>query len=227
VPDPDSDPHTLPIPGSEITAALKAATAVRRFLRRPPPAAVLRLRVSRRDEIRQNIKGEPEVLIVNAKKWDQEGKPDNRIFGRGASNWFKAEVKAAADAGFEWFSSIEYVRIRRGKAFRVEDSSTPGARKVWVVGRLRYETITFIDWAPDPGSSSPRFYVEYSWRHAPHADVLLYEESGYQDHLYPLEGINYVGNRRLTRLVWRFRSARYTIEQRRRDRQERDRRYGG
>ena len=72
---------------------------------------MLRLRVSRRDEIRRHIKGEPEVLIVNAKKLDQEGKPDNRLFGRGASNWFKAEVKEAQDAGFEWFASIEYVVI--------------------------------------------------------------------------------------------------------------------
>ncbi|WP_147447704.1 hypothetical protein [Solirubrobacter pauli] len=188
---------------------------------------MLRLRVSRRDEIRQHIKGEPEVLVVNAKKWDAEGKPDNRIFARGASDWFKAEVKGAHDAGFEWFSAVEYVRIRHGKAYRVDDPSSPGARKVVVVGRLRYETITFIDWAPDPGSGSPRFYVAYNWRHEPYADTLLYEESGYEDHLYPLDGVKYVGYPRAQRVAWRFRSARYAIEQRRRDRQERDRRYEG
>lgn len=218
--DPDAESSkSLPIPGSELTAGLKAAIAL-------PPGAVLRLRVARRDEIRQKIKGEPEVLIVNAKKWDQ-GKPDNRIFGRGASDWFKAEVKGAEDAGFEWYTAVEYVRIRRDKAHRVADESTPGARKVFVVGRLRCESITFIDWAPDPESSSPRFYVEYNWRHAPYSDTLLYEDSGFEDHLCPLEGIKYVGYSRGQRLAWRFRSARYAIERRRRDKQERDRRYGG
>jgi hypothetical protein len=218
------DPDQLPIPGSELTAAIKVASALRTFLRRPPPAAVLHLRVSRRDEIRANIGKEPEVLIVNAKKWDKVGQPDNRIFGRGASDWFKAEVKGAHDSGFEWFSAIEYVRIKKGKAFRADENS-PGVRKVFVVGRLRYERITFIDWAPDPGSGSPRFYVEYSWRHEPYAEFVLYEDSG--DHLYQLEGIKYVGVGRLKRTWRRLQGARFVIQQRRREKQWRDERYGG
>jgi hypothetical protein len=96
----------------------------------------------------------------------------------------------------------ERVFVARPRGFEPLTFS-PGARKVFIVGRLRYETITFIDWAPDPGSGSPRFYVEYNWRHAPYADFVLYEESGYEDHLYPLEDIQYVGNRRLKRLMWR------------------------
>lgn len=184
---------------------------------------MLHLRVSRRDEIRRRIGDEPEVLVVNARKWDKEGQPDNRIFGRGASDWFKAEVKGSHDSGFEWFSAIEYVRIRSGKAFSTEDDA-PGARKVYVVGRLRYERITYIDWAPDPGSGSPRFYVEYNWRHEPYAQVVLYQGSG--DHLYELEGIKYVGIRRHKRMWQRLQSARFTIEQRRRDKKWRDERYG-
>jgi len=180
--------------------------------------------VSRRDEIRAHIGDEPEVLIVNAKKWDKEGQPDNRIFGRGASDSFKAEVKRAHDSGFEWFSAIEYVRIRKGKAFCTSDEK-PGARKVYVVGRLRYERITYIDWAHDPGSGSPRFYVEYSWRHEPYAQVALYQRSG--DHMYELDGIKYVGMRRHKRVWRRLQSARFAIDQRRRDKQSRDERYGG
>ena len=218
------DPNQLAIPGSELTAAIKVASALRRFLRRPPPAAVLHLRVSRRDEIRENIGNEPEVLIVNAKKWDKVGQPDNRIFGRGASDWFKAEVKGAHDSGCELFSAIEYIRIKKGKAFRADEDS-PDARKVFVVGRLRYERITFIDWAPDPGSGSPRFYVEYSWRHEPYAEFVLYEGSG--DHLYPLEGIKYVGVRRPKRTWQRLHGARFVIQRRRREKQLRDERYGG
>jgi hypothetical protein len=163
-------------------------------------------------------------LIVNAKKWDKEGQPDNRIFGRGASDWFKAEVKGAEDGGFEWFSAVEYVRIRKGKAFRVAHDE-PGSRKVLIVGRLRYESITYIDWAPDPGSSSPRFYVEYNWRHVPYAQVILYEDHG--DYLYELEGITYVGLRRLQRIRQRLQGARFQIEQRKRDKERRDERYGG
>jgi hypothetical protein len=214
----------MPIPGSELTTVLKVASVLRGILRKPPPAAVLHMRVSRRDEIRAKIGDEPEVLIVNAKKWDREGRPDNRLFGRGASDWFKAEVKGAHDSGFEWFSAIEYARIRRGKAFRT-DAETPGARKIFIVGRLRYERITYIDWAPDPGSNSPRFYVEYNWRHAPYAQTVLYEGTG--NHLYEMDGIRYVGDRRLARMVWKFRSARYTIERRRREKEFRDKRYGG
>jgi hypothetical protein len=196
---------------------------VRRLLRRPPPAAVLHLRVSRRDEIRQNIRGEPEVLIVNAKKWDKEGQPDRRIFGRGASDWFKAEVKEAHDSGFEFFAAVEYVRIRKGKAFRVAHDE-PGARKVVLVGRLRYERITYIDWAPDPGSLSPRFYVEYNWRHKPYASTVLYEEAG--DYLYQLDGIKYVGLRRVQRIRQRLQGARFSVQQRKRDKEWRDERYG-
>lgn len=81
----------MAIPGCELTAAIKVASALRRFLRRPPPAAVLHLWVSRPEEVRRHIRDEPEVLIVNAKRWDKEGEPDNRIFGRGASDWFKDE----------------------------------------------------------------------------------------------------------------------------------------
>jgi hypothetical protein len=182
------------------------------------------VRVSRRDEIRENIGSEPEVLIVNAKKWDKEGQPDNRILGRGASDWFKAEVKGAHDSGFEWFSAIECVRIMKGRAFRA-DAGSLGSRKVFVVGRLRYERITYIDWAPDPGSGPPRFYVEYSWRHEPYAEFVLYEDSG--DHLYLLEGIKYVGVRRPKRTWERLQRARFVIQQRRRERRWRDERYGG
>ena len=83
----------VPIPGPELTAALKAASTLRRLLKRPPPAAVLRLRAARREEIRNKLGKSAEVVIVNHKKWNDYPNPDKRRWPRGASDWYKREVK--------------------------------------------------------------------------------------------------------------------------------------
>jgi hypothetical protein len=193
----EKDEDGLPITGSEIGLVVKGAGWVRRAFRRPPPAAVLTLRAKVRKEIRENLAWPehdpaPEVLIVKHNKYDDYGKIDQRILARGASDWFKAEVKAIHDRGLEVFSAIEYVIIRRGKAWRVRDNSHPGARKVWFVGRIPYERIVYMDWEPDPYYSSPRFYVKYTWARNPTREVVLYE--GEPDkYLYEMDGLKYKG----------------------------------
>src|SRR3954454_610640 len=103
----------LPIPGTEITIGSRLAGWFwRTILRRQEPAAILRRRKEVREEIRNNLRwpesGEvPEVLVVNYRRYDRSGELDTRIVGRGASDWFKAEVKGLHDRGLEIYSSIE------------------------------------------------------------------------------------------------------------------------
>jgi hypothetical protein len=206
VPDDEAEHHeAMAIPGTELTAALKTASALRRLVRRPPSASVLRLRATRRDEIRAKLGDRPEVVIVNHKKWNCYPKLDNRLWRRGASDWYKAEVKGLHDRGFESYAAIEHAVVRGGKAIRV-DEATSGARKVVLVERLAYERIVWIDWTPDPAYAAPRFYVEYDWGHKPHAEIALYEEGG-SGYMHEMDGIKYRLRRggpikRLRRSLW-------------------------
>ena len=210
----------LPITGAEVTAAARVAATVRRTLRRPEPAQVLARRKEVRAEIRENLVWPehdevPEVVIVNYKRYDRYGELDERILGRGASDWFKVEVKGLHDRGFEVYSAIENVVIRRGKAYRVRDESAPGAFKVYVVGRIPYERIAFIDWEPDPSYGAPRFYVVYTWRRDPYREVVLYED-GFGDHRFQVEAkYKGVGGGPIKRLRRWIGLARFQLQDRR------------
>src|SRR6185437_9841599 len=72
----------------------------------------------------------------------------------------------------------------RGKAYKVSTEDTPGAQKVWVVGRIPYERIKYRDWEPDPNYGAPRFYVTYGWRRNPFHVVVLYEDAGWNGYQY-------------------------------------------
>lgn len=87
----------MPIPTGIASPALRGLEALWRKLR-PEPAAVLARRAEVRTEIRERLpkaeSGEvPEVLVVNYAKFDRYRELDERFVPRGASDWFKAEVK--------------------------------------------------------------------------------------------------------------------------------------
>jgi hypothetical protein len=174
----------LPFTGGELTLALRVAGGARKLLRRPPPVAVLKYREKVREEIREKLQrpdsgGSPDTLLVRLSKKDHYPSTDSLIFGLfRASPWFKFEAKGLHDRGFEVFAGIEYVTFHNRKARRVSTSKPepPDCRKVWVVGRVPYERIAYIDWRPDPYYSAPRLYVRYGWR-GPFREVVLYEES--------------------------------------------------
>jgi hypothetical protein len=187
----------LPITGAELTTVAKAVGAARRALRRPDPVRVLKRRTAVRDEIKRNLRWPerdeaPEVLVIRHTKYDDYGKPDNRIIARGASDWFKAEIKGLDERGLEVYSAIEYVVIRKGKAYRVYDETRRGARKVWVVGRIPYERIAYMDWSRDTRYAKPRFYVAYSWRREAYREVVLYEGDP-STYLYEMADVVYKG----------------------------------
>jgi hypothetical protein len=192
-----SDDDTV-TPGAEITVGLRLVGWFRRtVLRRPEPTLILRRRAEIREEIRQNLRWPssnevPEVLVVNHRRYDTFGELDTRVIGRGASDWFKTEVKGLHDRGLEVYMSIEYAVIRRSKARRVRDEQTHGARKVWVVGRIPFERIAYIDWEPDPNYGTARFYIIFRWWRNPYREVVLYEGSP-REYLYEMVGVTYVG----------------------------------
>lgn len=209
----------MPITGAEVTAAARVGAAIRRTLRRPEPVHVLARRKEIRQEIRENLHWPehdevPEVVIVNYKKYDRYGELDQRIIGRGASDWFKAEVKGLHDRGIELYLAIEDVAIRRGKAYRVEHEDASRTCKVYVVGRIPYERIAFIDWEPDPSYSAPRFYVVYTWRRDPYREVVLYEDGpgNYQFQMH--EKYKGDGGNPIKRLRRRGQLVRFHLEER-------------
>jgi hypothetical protein len=174
----------LAISGGELTAAARAAAALRKALKRPEPVDVLKYRKAVRDEIRTNLDGAhagvPEIIVVRLSKKDVFPSTDSLFYGLFRSSpWFKFEFKRLHDRGLEVYVSIETVTIRKGKARRAEygDADERGGdrRKVWVVGRIPYERIAYVDWDPDPVYSSPRFYVSYGWG-GPFREVVLFEQ---------------------------------------------------
>jgi hypothetical protein len=181
------------ISGSELTAAARAAGAIRRALKRPDPVAVLKRRQAVRQELEDNLRfgGEstPEVVVIQLGKEDKYPASDERLISWSASPWFKFEVKACQDRGLAVYSSIQHVRIRRSRARPVDDEN---ARKVFVVGRIQYERISFMDWnaANDPAYWLPRLHVAYGWR-GPFSEVVLYDMPGYQDYEAELHGVKY------------------------------------
>lgn len=192
----------MPISGAEISIATRVAGAVRRLFRRPDPVALLKRRAQVKEEMRRNLYAKdanwgdpPEVIVVKLGKHDKYPKTDTRRFPRGASDWFKAEVKDLHDRGLEVYSAIEHVVIKNGKARRVGDEVSD-ARKVWVVGRIPYERVAHMDWEPDPGYFAPRFYVVYTWiRRRVFKEIALYEQGrfGSDDYMYEIQDVNYVG----------------------------------
>lgn len=228
----EGDEEPMPITGVEIGAAARFAGWFRRtILRRQDPVSVLKRRAAVKDELREGLHwpgGDevPEVMIVQLTKADRYGELDDRIIGRGASDWFKGEVKGLHDRGLEIFSAIEYIEIGKGKAYRVHPDESPTARKVWVVGRIPYERIGYIEWERDPNYSAPRLYVAYGWRREPFREIALYEGDP-SDYLYELPELDYRGEgggpfKRLGRLLHRIR---FNLQLRRQAREARDQRY--
>lgn len=221
----------LPISGAELTAATKAARAVRRLLRRPDPVAVLKRRAEVKAEIRRNLyaKGAnwgdpPEIIVIKLGKHDAYPNTDTRLIDRGASNWFKAEVKGLHDRGVEVYSSIERVVISKGNARRVFGADAPKSRKVFVVARLPYERIAYIDWEPDPTYQAPRFHVAYTpLRREAYREVVMYEQAVFDpddDFMLEIHDAKYVGEgggpiKRLRRTIERLK---FNVELRRQDR---------
>jgi len=207
--------HSLQmIPGSELTAAARAFAALRRVLKRPDPVDVLKRRQAVRDDLEAHLRlpkgAAPEIVVIRLGKEGKYPDPDTRLIGRGASPWFKFEVKGLSDRGLEVYTGIEHVRIRRSKARPVPDAN---ARKVFIVGRIPYERISFTDWKAetDPAYGLPRLHVAYG-RRGPFREVVLYDMPGYQDYEAELHGVKYKPKkvRAWTRFVWNLRNRRHT-----------------
>jgi hypothetical protein len=200
------------ISGSELTAAARAAGAIRRALKRPDPVAVLERRQAVRQELEDNLhfadESTPEVVVIRLGKEDKYPKADQRLISWSASPWFKFEVKACQDRGLEVYSSIQHVRIRRSRARPLDDVT---ARKVFVVGRIPYERISFMDWnaANDPAYGLPRLHVAYGWR-GPFREVVLYDMPGYQGYEAELKDVKYRAKKLgpWTRLFWNLKGRR-------------------
>jgi hypothetical protein len=232
----------LPFTGGELTAAARVASAIRKLLRRPDPVAVLKYRQRIREEIRENLpssgSSSPEIIVVRLSKKDRYPSTDSLFFGLfKASAWTKTSVRRLHDRGLEVFIAIEEVTIRKGKARRAvgKKKGWRGAkpRKVWVVGRIPYERIAYIDWEPDPAYSSPRFYVNYGPR-GPYREVALYESSPWpgqetrgRPDLFEVHDVKYQGEagnpwRWLAFTASRLRFAMQVRRQDKRDRREYD-----
>lgn len=185
----------MPITGSEISIAVRVGAAARRLFGRPEPVAILKRRKEVKNELRQHIPptlaaGECiEVLIVNSRKPDRAGEPDERLFQRGASDSSKVEIKKLGDRCLEFYGDLQYAKIRKGKAYITYPEQEPDAIAVSIVGKLPYERIEYMDWEPDPTAGAPRFYVRFGLRRNPCEGVDLYlaDDDGHPRQLFDAE----------------------------------------
>lgn len=182
----------LPISGAEVGLVARIVGWLTR--RRKDPVATLKQKEARRDELRQRLSKDsdyPEVIVVRLRHEKTYPKPDMRRLPFGSSPWFKYEVKSVHDHGLEVVLAIEFVLIRRGKA-TLTSEQTPGATKVFVVGRIPYDRIRHIDWSPDPAYGSPRLYTAYGWR-GPCREVVLFEPPSSTGYLYEIPDVKWKG----------------------------------
>jgi len=182
----------LPISGAEVGLAARVLGWLTR--RGKDPVGALRQKEAMRDELRQRLSKDsdyPEVVVVRLRHENAYPDPDMRLLPFGASPWFKFEVKSVHDRGLEVVLAIEFALIRRGKATLI-DEQTPGATKVFVVGRIPYDRIRHVDWSPDPAYGSPRLYTAYGWR-GPCREVVLYEPASRSGYLYEIPDVKWKG----------------------------------
>jgi hypothetical protein len=203
----------LPISGAEVGVVARALGWLAR--RRKDPVAVLKQREAVRNEIRQHLASDeskyPEVVVVRLRHEDAYPNADLRLLPFGASPWFKFEVKGAHDRALEVVLAIEYAVIKRGRA-TLADDETPGAVKVFVVGRIPYNRIKHMDWSPDSAYGLPRLYTAYSWR-GPCQEIVLYDApSKPNGYLYEIPDVKWKGEpsrrKRLRRKLLRVQMAR-------------------
>src|SRR4051794_29095937 len=87
------------ISGSELTAAARAAGAIRRALKRPDPVAVLERRQAVRQELEDNLhfadESTPEVVVIRLGKEDKYPKADERLISWSASPWSSLRSRRA------------------------------------------------------------------------------------------------------------------------------------
>lgn len=214
----------LPISGAELSIAARVLGWLTR--RRKDPVAVLKQKEAVRNELRQHLSSKeskyPEVVVVRLGHEDAYPNADLRLLPFGASPWFKFEIKGAHDRALEVVLAIEFAAIKRGKATRA-DEDTPGAVKVFVVGRIPYNRIRHMDWSADDAYGLPRLYAAYGWR-GPCEEVVLYEAPSKPDgYLYEIPDVKWKGERsRRKRLRRTLRRVQMAHEDRRNMRKVRD-----
>jgi hypothetical protein len=162
----------LPISGGEITAAKRAASLVRKVLKRPDPQRVVEHRTLVKRELRKHLdlpnwyddskdQHAPRVLVF---RLGQNSYPDivYRVFR--ADDWSKLEVKGLHDRGLDVFTGIHKVAIHGRRARLVNYGKKPPKgeqRNVAIVGRIPYEWISHMDWDRENAEQLPVLHVAH------------------------------------------------------------------
>ena len=185
----------MPITGAEVGIADRLLGWIARRRSGEGSVSALKHKQEVRDELLAHLptkdQEDPEVVVVRLGDRSYP-KPDTRLLAIGASRWFKFEVKDVHDRGLEVVAGIEFVSIKRGKA-TTADESTQGASKVFVVGRIPYDRIRYMDWKPDPAYGRPRLYVKYGRRGPCHETVLYEVPSKPGGYLYEIPDVKWKG----------------------------------
>lgn len=189
-----------------LSRTYRIAAFVRKMFARPDQVAVLRRREEVRAELQKGLDlagpaeppkpdegSVPEVVVVklNARKRWAYPKTDERLLQLAPSSWYKFEVKGVSDAYLEVFGSLTYVKIEGDKA-RLTDDPDEGDL-VYLVGRIPLESISHIDWSPDPAYWRPRLYVRYRWS-GPFREVAIFEKR--DRYLFELHDVKFKRPRR-------------------------------
>lgn len=189
-----------------LSRTYRVAAFVRKVFARPDQVAVLRRREEVGAELQKGLSlpgpGEPpkpdegsvpEVVVVklNARKRWAYPEADERLLQLAPSSWYKFEVKGVSDAFLEVFGSLTYVTIEDSKARPTNDPDEGDL--VYLVGRIPLESISHIDWSPDPAYWRPRLYVRFRWA-GPFREVAIFEKR--DRYLFELHDVKFKRPRR-------------------------------
>jgi hypothetical protein len=206
----------MSIGGSELSVAARAIGAVRRLLRRPDPAAVLRRQAKVKKELRRKAFKKKYVEeyesyrtfhVIRVGKLKAYPDTDKRRVPWGKPHWFEIHIWRLDRRGLLVDLGDAPFIVSRGKARRAIGEEWKSGVWLQMAGVIPYESIEHIEWSPsyEPYYTRPRFHVYYSpIRKSPFREVILYERSGYSGLYSELTGIKYRGygsRERLKRFV--------------------------
>ncbi len=173
------------LPWAEKAGSSALYWVIRKF-KRPDPADVVRKRVALKEECERRLPNRNRdgsrgaAVIRDVKRSGSYPGVDEK--GRGASPWFKVELKDVYHKGIEAFiHTIDYYvqDTRTEKWHRAKQSEVTVSTKGWLIARISFDLIEEIDWDGDEYYRMPHFYCRFP-RHGRglFEELLVYEERG-------------------------------------------------
>jgi hypothetical protein len=171
---------------SPLYALLKDGISwISRRFEKPDPVELLKKRQERRKEFEAYFKREEfenayiygSAIIREVSRMDAYPEGDERE--KGISPWFKVEVKGLYHRGVEVFLRIVTLKYEEEySGWRYAHHREEGAFNAFLVGRIPFDRIKYINWDGDEYYYFPHIYCDFLGRSKEPYEALLYFEKG-------------------------------------------------